>query len=150
MQPADTKKGDGHVTTDSRRILFANATQAVYVRLSINMRAAGGKLSILRHAATILFCLNLAAAGQEMKSEGSLTTNPVYQKNCAKCHGKTAEGRFMAGPSLVSGKATTMSADGLRTIITNGKHHMPKFGEKLSSSDVGLLVDQIRTQQKQK
>jgi mono/diheme cytochrome c family protein len=58
-----------------------------------------------------------------MKSEGSLTTNPIYQRNCAKCHGKTAEGRFMAGPSLVSGKATAMSADDLRTIITNGKHH---------------------------
>ena len=40
----------------------------------------------------------------------------------------------MAGPSLVSGKTTTMSADDLRTIIINGKHHMPKFGEKLDAS----------------
>jgi mono/diheme cytochrome c family protein len=110
----------------------------------------GKTLNILRLAAAILFCLTLAAAGQEMKSEGSLTTNPIYQQNCAKCHGKTAEGRFMAGPSLVSGKATAMSADDLRNIITNGKHHMPKFGEKLSTADIDALVDQIQAMNKKK
>src|SRR5215470_15235308 len=74
--------------------------------------------------------LGLAASAQEAKPEGTLA-NPVYQKNCAKCHGKTAKGHFMAGPSLVSTKATSMSADDLRAIITNGKHHMPKFEGKL-------------------
>ena len=56
----------------------------------------------------------------------------------------------MAGPSLLSGKATTMSADDLRTIITNGKHHMPKFGEKLASADIDVLVDQIQAMNKKK
>ena len=104
---------------------------------------------MLRLAAAMLFCLALAHA-QDAKPEGSLTSNPVYEKNCAKCHGKTAEGRFMAGPALLSGKATTMSADDLRNIITNGKHHMPKFGEKLSSAEIDGLVDQIQASSKQK
>lgn len=104
---------------------------------------------MLRLAAAMLLCLALAHA-QDAKPEGSLTANPVYEKNCAKCHGKTAEGRFMAGPSLVSGKATAMSADDLRNILTNGKHHMPKFGEKLSSAEIDVLVDQIQTQSKRK
>lgn len=104
---------------------------------------------MLRLAAAILICLALAYA-QDAKPEGSLTSNPVYEKNCAKCHGKTAEGRFMAGPSLLSGKATAMSADELRTIITNGKHHMPKFGDKLASADIDSLVDQIQAMNKKK
>jgi len=104
---------------------------------------------MLKLAAAMLFCLALAYA-QDAQREGSLTSNPVYEKNCAKCHGKTAEGRFMAGPSLLSGKATTMSADDLRSIITNGKHHMPKFGEKLSSAEIDVLVDQLQTQNKKK
>jgi mono/diheme cytochrome c family protein len=106
-------------------------------------------LKLLRLAAAMLLCLALAHA-QDAKTEGSLTSNPVYEKNCAKCHGKTAEGRFMAGPSLLSGKATTMSADDLRTIITNGRHHMPKFGEELSSADIDGLVDQIQAMNKKK
>jgi mono/diheme cytochrome c family protein len=104
---------------------------------------------MLRLAAAVLFCLALAHA-QDAKPEGSLTANPVYEKNCAKCHGKTAEGRFMAGPSLVSGKAAAMSADDLRNIITNGKHHMPKFTEKLSSAAIDVLVDQIEAMNKKK
>jgi mono/diheme cytochrome c family protein len=106
-------------------------------------------LNILRLAAAVLLCLALAHA-QDAKPEASLTTNPVYEKNCARCHGKTAEGRFMAGPSLLSGKAAAMSADDLRTIITNGKHHMPKFGEKLSSAEIDVLVDQLQAQNKKK
>jgi len=102
---------------------------------------------MLRLAAAIFLCPALADA-QDAKPEASLTSNPVYEKNCAKCHGKTAEGRFMAGPSLVSGKATAMSTDDLRTIITNGKHHMPKFGEKLASADIDALVDQIQAMSK--
>ena len=109
----------------------------------------GGTLNILRLAAAILLCLAFASA-QDAKPEASLTSNPVYEKNCAKCHGKTAEGRFMAGPSLLSGKAAAMSADDLRTIITNGKHHMPKFGEKLSSAEIDVLVDQLQAQNKKK
>src|ERR1700756_5540647 len=105
---------------------------------------------MLRLAAPALLLFALATHAQDAKPEDSLTANPVYQKDCAKCHGKNAQGRFMAGPSLVSEKAAAMSADDLRNIITNGKHHMPKFGEKLSVADIDALVDQIRAEKKQK
>lgn len=104
---------------------------------------------MLRLTAAMLLCLALAHA-QDAKPEGSLTANPVYEKNCAKCHGKTGEGRFMAGPSLLSGKASAMSADDLRNIITNGKHHMPKFSGKLSSADIDAVVDQIQAMNRKK
>src|ERR1019366_8995453 len=40
-------------------------------------------------------------SAQAPPSDASLTANPVFQKNCAKCHGKTAEGRYFGGPSLI-------------------------------------------------
>ena len=101
----------------------------------------------------ILCCtvsIGFSAHAQDSKPENSLTANPVYQKDCAKCHGKTATGHFMAGPSLVTGKATAMSADELRAIITNGKHHMPKFQGKLQPSEIDALVEQIRSEAKPK
>ena len=42
-----------------------------------------------------------------------------------------------------------MSDDDLRNIITNGKHHMPKFGGKLSAPEIDALVAQIKAQKKQ-
>ena len=77
-------------------------------------------------------------------SETTITGNPVFQKNCTKCHGKTAEGRTFGGPSLVSDKVTATSADELRTIITNGKHHMPKYAGKLTPEEIDTLVQQIK------
>jgi len=37
-----------------------------------------------------------------------------------------------------------MSADDLRSIITNGKHRMPKYAGKLTPEEINTLVDQIR------
>lgn len=75
-----------------------------------------------------------------------LTENPVFQKNCAKCHGKTAEGRHFGGPSLVSEGVRKSSAEELRTIIASGKHRMPKYEGKLTPEEIGTLVSQIRSE----
>jgi mono/diheme cytochrome c family protein len=97
----------------------------------------------------IAICLVLfALAGAAQTPPATLTENPVFEKNCAKCHGKTAEGRHFAGPSLVTEKTTSTSADELRDIITNGKHHMPKFTGKLTPEEINALVDQIKAAKK--
>ena len=54
----------------------------------------------------------------------------------------------MAGPSLASEKTKALSPDDVRNIISKGKHRMPKFEGKLSSSDIDALVDQIKAQKK--
>ena len=77
-------------------------------------------------------------------SDASLTANPVYQKNCAKCHGKTGEGRHFGGPSLISEKVAASSTDDLRSMISNGKGRMPKYGAKLSSEEIDRLILQIK------
>ena len=96
--------------------------------------------------AVLLFVAPLFAASP--KPESALASNPVYQQNCAKCHGKTAEGRFMAGPSLASDKVVNTSDDELRDIITHGRHHMPKFEGKLSAEEIDKLVFQIKARTK--
>ena len=100
---------------------------------------------------TIAVCLVLFASTAgfaQAPPAATLTENPVFQKNCAKCHGKSGEGRHFAGPSLVSEKTTSTSADELRDIITNGKHHMPKFAGKLTPEEINTLVDQIKAAKK--
>ena len=86
----------------------------------------------------------LLAAALAQTSENGLIANPVFQTNCAKCHGKTAEGRHFAGPSLRSEKTKAMSEGDLRKMISNGKGRMPKFGARLSLADIDRLVAQIK------
>jgi mono/diheme cytochrome c family protein len=86
-----------------------------------------------------------AVLAQAPASDASLTTNPAYQKNCAKCHGKTAEGRTFAGPSLISKKAAATGTEDLRNIIANGKGRMPKFASKLTPEEIDALVRQVQT-----
>jgi mono/diheme cytochrome c family protein len=100
-------------------------------------------LQIFRFAACSLLSA-LTAASAQTPSDATLTANPVYEKNCAKCHGKTAEGRHFGGPSLVSDKTTAASTDDLRRVITEGKGHMPKFAGKLTSAEIDTLVQQIK------
>ena len=92
---------------------------------------------------SLLFAL-AAVSAQTAPADATPTANSTFQKNCAKCHGKTAEGRHFAGPSLVSGKASAASTDDLRNIVTNGRGRMPKFAGKLSADEIDKLVAQIK------
>ena len=85
-----------------------------------------------------------AAVGQAQPSDTNLTANPVYVNNCAKCHGKNAEGRRLRGPSLISTKVAAASEDELRNIITNGKGHMPKYKGNLTSDEIDTLAQQSK------
>jgi mono/diheme cytochrome c family protein len=90
----------------------------------------------------LLFALTFAPA--QTTADASLASNPLYRKNCAKCHGKTAEGRHFGGPSLISTKVAAASEDDLRNVITTGKGRMPRYGGKLSPEGIDQLVQQIK------
>jgi mono/diheme cytochrome c family protein len=106
------------------------------------------KIFRLTIAACGLFLFPIAGYSQAAPGDATLIANPVYEKNCAKCHGKTAEGRHFGGPSLVAEKTTATAADELRNIITNGKGHMPKYTGKLTSEQIDTLVQQIKASNK--
>ena len=77
-------------------------------------------------------------------TDAGLATNPVYKKNCAKCHGKAAEGRHFGGPSLISDKTRAASDDDLRNVISNGKGRMPKYTGIITPEEISTLVEQIK------
>src|SRR5580704_17561218 len=86
----------------------------------MKVRPAGfAFLACLLMFASVMFAS--AAASAQTSSGNNLLENPVFKTNCAKCHGKTAEGRHFGGPSLVSDKTKAASDGELREIITNGK-----------------------------
>ena len=108
------------------------------------------RLIVAACSLTCSFALTAVSAQTQPPDAGAtLTANPVFQKNCAKCHGKTAEGRHFAGPSLISEKTAATSASDLRNMISNGKGRMPKFANKLTPEEIDTLVQQIRVQQVQ-
>jgi mono/diheme cytochrome c family protein len=88
-------------------------------------------------ASCVFACFATAVFAQ---SPGPLTADPVYDKNCAKCHGKTAEGRHFGGPALAT---TTQSEDQLKSIISNGKGRMPKYAGKLTDEQIATLASEI-------
>lgn len=94
------------------------------------------RLLIATNILVLLSVSSFAQAGAD-----SPIGNPVYEKSCAKCHGKTAEGRHFGGPSLVR---TTMSENELKTIIANGKGRMPKFAGKLTEDQIATLATEIK------
>jgi len=91
----------------------------------------------------VFLAVILPVLATAQKAAPQLTVNPIFEKQCAKCHGKTAEGRHFAGPSLVSGKSTSLSEEELRNIISNGKGRMPKYAGKLKPEEIDALVHQI-------
>ena len=101
-------------------------------------------MRILEHL-TICVLLSCGPVLLAQTSDTSLTANPVYEKNCAKCHGKTAEGRHFGGPSLASEKVSGATPDELSKIISDGKGRMPKYGAKLSAGEIDTLVRQIKS-----
>jgi mono/diheme cytochrome c family protein len=102
-------------------------------------------------AAALFWLSSLSLAGRAFAEDaaatsdnGTLTGNSVYQKQCAKCHGKSAEGRHFGGPALTSEKVASASAEDLRNIITNGKGRMPKYNGKLSTEEINRLILELK------
>lgn len=94
-------------------------------------------------AVFLLLFVELAVSGQTA-SDAGLLANPVYKKDCAKCHGKTAEGRHFGGPSLMSAEVRAASNEDLIRIIGNGTGRMPKYAGKLMPEEIKTLVEEIK------
>jgi mono/diheme cytochrome c family protein len=65
----------------------------------------------------------------------------LFMMNCAHCHGNDARGD--EGPDL---HGTTKSDARISSLIKNGiKGEMPKFGEKLTDTDVQAIIAFVRS-----
>jgi len=80
--------------------------------------------------------LALPSAGSQESKGYSL-----FMMNCAHCHGNDARGD--EGPDL---HGVTKSDARISSLIKNGiKGEMPKFGEKLTDTDVQALIAFVRS-----
>ena len=131
-----------HVAASFQVALTSGMTMTLTER-RCNLGEVHLKTSRVTFAICLLVFALAACFGQTSLSDTPLSKNGIFQKNCAKCHGKAAEGRHFGGPSLISDKVS--SADDLRRIITNGKGRMPRYASKLTSEEIDTLVLQIET-----
>lgn len=64
---------------------------------------------------------------------------PIFASNCARCHG--AEGvKDGRTPNL---RTLALDKNGLVSVITHGKGHMPAFEDKLSVAEISAVADLI-------
>lgn len=74
----------------------------------------------------------------------------IYDKDCAKCHGKDGRGKSFRGKMTHARDFTDskwqdgVTDDQLVKSITDGKDKMPAFGKKLSADQIKSLVSYVR------
>jgi len=64
----------------------------------------------------------------------------IFDKNCAKCHGKDGTKRLLGAKNLQKSVLTTSEN---YEIITNGKGKMPSWKEKLSTEQVNQVIEYL-------
>lgn len=77
-------------------------------------------------------------------------TKTLYDKHCAKCHGKDGRAKSFRG-KLVHAQDFTDKAwqesttdDQMIEVIKNGSGKMPDFGKKLKDEQIKSLIEYIR------
>jgi mono/diheme cytochrome c family protein len=86
----------------------------------------------------LIACCFVAAAAF---AQSSLTSDPNYEKQCAKCHGKDAGGRHFGGPALAT---TQLSLDEVKAVIENGRKRMPAYKGKLTDDQISTLATEMK------
>jgi cytochrome c6 len=89
-------------------------------------------------AAFSLFFINMRFTQSNQLDTG----REVYEKNCAKCHGKDGSKKSFGVKSL---QKSQLSSTETLEIITNGNGKMPNWKEKLSIQEIEQVSEYIDT-----
>ncbi|MGQ3685245.1 MAG: c-type cytochrome [Candidatus Loosdrechtia sp.] len=87
---------------------------------------------------------------QQSDVPGTSDASDLFEKNCAKCHGKDGRakgfrGRLTGARNLTDVNWQTMVTDEqIATAIKRGPGAMPGFGEKFSQVEIDSLVAYVR------
>jgi cytochrome c6 len=92
-------------------------------------------------AAFSLFFININFTQSNQLSTG----REIYEKNCAKCHGKDGSKKSFGVKSL---QKSQLSSTETLEIITNGNGKMPNWKEKLSIQEIEQVSEYIDTLRK--
>lgn len=92
-------------------------------------------------AACSIMIINMSFSIQNQLLEGK----GIYEKNCAKCHGKDGSKKSFGVKSL---QKSQLSSTETLEIITNGNGQMPNWKEKLSIQEIEQVTEYIETLRK--
>jgi mono/diheme cytochrome c family protein len=86
-------------------------------------------------------------------AEAVTAGNQIYQQHCQSCHGAKGDGKGEKAPELSTAPGDFTDAKKMSGLtdgelfweITEGRHPMPAFKDKLSEEERWQVVDYIRT-----
>lgn len=103
----------------------------------------------------LLLCLiAIARPSPPMNAAASASTTTMtelFNKNCAKCHGKDGrakgfKAKLVGARNLTDGQwQDSVTDERLFNSINNGKGKMPAYGKKLSEPQIDSLVQFVRS-----
>jgi cytochrome c6 len=122
---------------------------------------SGGAALVLVAVLLTIFSGDGAVSAQRKNPKvNAAAVDDLYRTNCARCHGADGRGDTPLGQSHNAPDFTDQdwwrqhakltSRGKLISLVTQGKEEMPAFGEKLSRSQIELLVDYVRRFRKSK
>jgi mono/diheme cytochrome c family protein len=100
-------------------------------------------ISPRRAAALRIVVVAVLASSCSGNTEG-LVGQDLFERTCAVCHGKGAEGSTNR-PALNEGSnASTLTDDQIRGVISVGPGAMPSFASRLTDEQVDSLIAYLR------
>jgi cytochrome c6 len=88
---------------------------------------------------SVAFALSTTSFNVEIQEASG---KEIFEKNCAKCHGKDGTKKSFGVKSLQ--KSTLTTAENF-DIISNGKGKMPSWKEALTNEQINKVVEYIET-----
>ncbi len=87
----------------------------------------------------ISIAIGLSAMSFNKKNQ-EFTGKEIFEKNCAKCHGKDGTKRLLGAKNLQKSILTNTEN---YEIIANGKGKMPNWKEKLSTEQINQVIEYL-------
>jgi mono/diheme cytochrome c family protein len=119
-----------------------------------NLRAAAALLALaLMAAGQLLPRVPHASAAAQKHKRPRVDARAVYERNCARCHGRegraeTEQGELYNATKFADAewwRRERPTNSRLRRLITHGGDGMPAFGERLSAAQINALVPYVRS-----
>jgi mono/diheme cytochrome c family protein len=93
----------------------------------------------------IVFLIALCCTTAARAQNDPLISKALFEKKCATCHGNDGtKGRFGAKNLQIS----KLNDDELFTTINTGKGIMPKWGKKLTQTQILSVIEYVKTLRK--
>jgi len=113
------------------------------------------KMFALRFTTVVGFIIGLSvwlatSANVDVLTQGSIDAKALFEKDCAKCHGKdgrakSIHGRIVGARNLTDEEwQAKITDDQIKEAIKTGPGKMPSFEKKLSEDQINALAAYVR------